>query len=127
MTACTDVDECFECKNQNGCGFCEDDKRCYQFGSFPSGCAALATCPPLCTPNQCGDKECGPYDGCSGYCGFCERDAYCDPTGKCAKFPNVAGLFLGGMFLGFVLIAVSLAGYSFYKRKAGEKGYLGLN
>ena len=122
---CSKAKTCFECKSQDGCGFCATSNQCFSVNGFPSNCLPAYACPVDCTPS-CGDKECGPYDGCGGICGVCSNNRYCSNDGYCRKLPSAAGNFMGGMFLGVSLVIIAGVAYYCYAKRAGGS-YQGLN
>jgi len=147
---CSGVVGCRGCTAYVGCGWCAAQQKCvrgdmngpidgtlclgsksYFYGS-DSGCpecntingCSECTASPDC--KWCEDGGCIPYYerecvdvGCK--CPACSSSQYCPPDGgDCKSLPNEAGLFVGGMFLGFAVVGIAWGGYVFYQRKGTE-------
>jgi len=146
---CSGIRGCSACTLFVGCGWCAAQQKCVRgdpsgpldgslcLGSKSYLYGSSAACPDCVSINGCSECNSNPDckwcedGGCISYyerectdvlctCPSCSRTQYCPADGgDCATLPNEAGLFVGGMFLGFGIVGIAFGGYVFYKKKAG--------
>lgn len=151
---CAGQKGCTGCTLLTGCGWCAASQRCvlgnaqgpldgslclgtksYNYNSQLdcTDCAEINSCSECgANPNckWCNDGGCIPYferecEDTTCKCPSCRKGYYCPPEGgDCRKLANSAGLFVGGMFLGFGIVGIAAGGYAFFKKRSGE--YQGL-
>jgi len=147
---CSGLRGCSGCTAFVGCGWCASQQKCVRgdsagpldgslcLGSKSYLYGSAAGCTDCVSVNGCSECNVNPDckwcvdGGCISYyerecadvtctCPSCSKSQYCPAEGgACKSLPNEAGLFVGGMFLGFAIVGIAVGGYVFYKKKGGE-------